>query len=67
MKLQKNSQIKLEIELNLTKTKINYLRGMNNWMTKLVVFALFSMFLSACTDDNEVEESTQNNQKKRTR
>jgi hypothetical protein len=64
MKLQKNSQIKLEIELNLTKTKINYLRGMNNWMTKLVVFVLFSTFLSACTDDNEVEESTQNNQKK---
>lgn len=63
MKLQKNLEISVEFELKLTKTKINYLRTMNNWLTKFVFLILISALFIGCTEDSEEEETTKNNQK----
>ena len=63
MKLQKNLEISVEFELKLTKTKINYLRTMNNWLTKFVFLILISTLFIGCTEDSEEEETTKNNQK----
>jgi hypothetical protein len=63
MKLQKNLEISVEFELKLTKTKINYLRTMNNWLTKFIFLILISTLFIGCTEDSEEEETTKNNQK----
>ena len=64
MKIQKNSELMLQFELKLSKTKINYLRSMNNWLSKFAVFVLLSFLFTACSEDTAEEETTQNNQKK---
>ena len=63
MKIQKNLDITLEIELKITKTKINYLRAMKNWLIKISVLFLFYTFFSSCSVDEVEEESTKNNEK----
>ena len=54
----------LQFELKLSKTKINYLRSMNNWLSKFAVFVLLGFFFTACGEEISEEETTQNNQKK---
>jgi hypothetical protein len=63
MKIQKNSQIKLEIELKLTKTKFNYLRTMERWPIKFMILFLTCLSISGCAEEVEEEEATKNNQK----
>ena len=63
MKIHKNSQIKLEIELKLTKTKFNYLRTMERWPIKFMILFLTCLSISGCAEEVEEEEATKNNQK----
>ncbi len=63
MKILKNSELSLEFELKLTKTKINYLRTMNNWYTKFFFLFIVCLIFSACSEDSVEEETTKNNLK----
>lgn len=63
MKILKNLNITLEIELKLTKTKINYLRTMEKWLKKFMLLFLSCLIFLGCTEEIEEEESTKNNQK----
>lgn len=63
MKIQKNLNITLEIELKLTKTKINYLRTMEKRLKKFIILFLSCLIFLGCTEEIEEEESTKNNQK----
>lgn len=63
MKIQKNLEITLEIELKLTKTKFNYLRTMEKWLIKFMILFLTCLSISGCTEEVEEEEAAKNNQK----
>jgi hypothetical protein len=63
MKILKNSELSLEFELKLIKTKINYLRTMNNWLTKFLFLFIVCLTFSACSEDSVEEETTKNNLK----
>jgi hypothetical protein len=63
MKIQKNLDITLEIELKLTKTKNNYLRTMEKRHKKFMILFLACLTFLGCTEEIEEEESTKNNHK----